>query len=674
MNRFVLLAAAVLAALPATPHARLDPASIDRALDPCVDFYGYANRRWLESTAIPDDRSNWGAFSELELRNEKLLLQAFEEGSKQPLPPEGTPERMAFQFYASGMDEAAIARAGLAPIAPLMAKAAAIASERSLASALATLHTHGIDAGFDFAVQVDSGDSRRYLAQVSQAGLGLPDRDYYLRDDERSVKLREAYRKHIARMFALAGESETDAQRLAATVFELETELARASLTIAERRDPHKTYNKLALKALEEAAPGFPWREYFAELGAPQLAELNVAQPEFMRAFARLAAARAPADWQAYTRWHVLLATASKLTAPFEQEHFDFHERQLDGVKAPPPRYRHVLAEMGGRFGARRAGMAIGKIYVARAFPPEAKARMQELVGNVKAALAARLKRVDWMEEETRRRALEKLAAMELKIGYPDRWRDYADLDAGPYPFAENWLRANAYDHRRELRRIGQPVDRTDWWMAPHIVNAYYNGRGNEIVFPAAILQPPYFDLRADDAVNYGAIGMVIGHEITHGFDDRGRRFDKDGNLREWWTAQDDKRYRERAALVERQYAGLDPVHGVKINGTITLGENLSDIGGTKIAYDALQLALAGKPRPAIDGLTPEQRFFVSFAHIWRSRGREEWERKLILTDAHSLPRLRVLGTIAHMPEFAKAFSCEPSRTLTAEWEKARIW
>ena len=674
MHRPALLLAAVLAALPADLHARLDVASIDRTLDPCGDFYQYANRHWLRSTQLPDDRPRVGAFSEVEMRNEKLLEELFRQALGRPLPPEGSPQRMVFQFYASGMDEKAIEAAGLAPIAPLLARTRAIASERGLASALAMLHGYDIDAAFGFSVQVDSKESKRYLAQLTQAGLGLPERDYYVRDDERSANLRAAYRKHVARMFALAGDTAAEAERLAGVVMDLETELARASMTAVERRDPHKTYNRMTLRQLEELAPGFPWREYFAELGAPQLTEINVAQPDFARAVARLAAQRAPADWQAYTRWHVLLATATKLPAAFAQEHFAFHQTELEGVKAQPPRHRHVMKEMGGRYGERRAGMAIAQVFVASAFPPEAKARMRELVANVRAGLEARLRRAEWMSEETRARALDKLAAMQVKIGYPDQWRDYSDLDAGPYPFAENWLRANAFDHRRRLKRIGQPVDRTDWWMAPHIVNAYYNGRGNEIVFPAAILQPPFFDFKADDAVNYGGIGMVIGHEITHGFDDRGRRFDKDGNLRDWWTAEDDRRYRERAALVVRQYAGFEPRHGLNINGQLTLGENLSDIGGAKIAFDALQLALAGKPRAPLDGFTPEQRFFLSFAQIWRHMARPEWERKLILTDAHSLPHLRVRGTISHMPEFAKAFSCDASKTLTAEWERARIW
>jgi predicted metalloendopeptidase len=671
MPRPALLLAALLAAFPAS--ARLDLAALDRAADPCTDFYRFANGRWLAAAAIPEDRPRWGAFQEIGARNEKLLEDAFGAALGKPLPPEGSEERKVFQFYASGMDEAAIERAGLAPIEPLLAKVRTVGGERSLAAALAALHLHGIDAGFRFGVPPDLKDTTRYIAQLSQGGLGLPERDYYFRDDVRSTALRTAYRRHVERMFALAGETPEAARQLAAAAIAIETELARASMTAVERRDPLKTYNRLTLAQLEEAAPAFPWKAYFAELGAPGLAELNVEQPAFLRAFARLAAERPARDWQAYARWHVLLATATKLPAAFEREHFDFHERELDGVKAQPSRHRRVLKEIGGNYGERRMGMAIGRVFVAHAFPPQAKARMLELVGNVRAALAARLERVDWMGEATRRQALEKLAAIRVKVGYPDRWRDYSDLDVGARPFADNWLRANAYDQRRFVKRIGAPVDRDDWYMSPHIVNAYY-GRGNEIVFPAAILQPPFFDVQAEDATNYGAIGMVIGHEITHGFDDRGRRFDKDGNLRDWWTAEDDRRYRERAALVERQYSGYEALPGLKANGALTLGENLSDIGGTRIAYDALQRALAARPRGAVDGLTPQQRFFISFAQAWRHVGRPEWERKVTLTDPHSLPRLRVLGTLAHMPEFAAAFSCEPGKVLAGEAERARIW
>jgi predicted metalloendopeptidase len=399
-----------------------------------------------------------------------------------------------------------------------------------------------------------------------------------------------------------------------------------------------------------------------------------VAQPAFFEALARLAAERPMAEWQTYLRWHVLHAAADKLPGRFDDENFDFYERQFRGTQTPPPRHRRVLRIIGGDFGEQGLGMAIGRIFVDKAFPPEAKSRALELIGNVKAALGDRLRTVDWMTEETRKRSLEKLDAMQIKIGYPDKWRDYSGADIGPYSFAENWMRSAALDVRRDVSRLGKPVDRGDWLMSPHIVNAYYNARGNEIVFPAAILQPPYFDARADDALNYGGIGMVIGHEITHGFDNRGRRFDKEGNLRDWWTPEDERRYTERAQRIVQQYAVFEGVEGVKPNGTLTLGENLSDVGGIKIAYDALQKALKARPQGKIDGLTPEQRFYISFAQGWRSKARIEWERNSLLTGQHSLPRFRVRGPVAHMPEFARAFACDPSKTLVSAGPGENIW
>lgn len=667
-----LALALALAALPAP--AALDVAGLDRSVDPCTDFYQYANRKWMQSTPIPDDRARWGTFEEIGLRNERVLVEALEEAQKKPLPPAGSPQRMAIQYYASGMDLAAIERAGLGPIEPLIALARSVASPRDLALAIARLHAAGVGAGFAFDVDPDAKESTRYLAEVAQGGLGLPDRDYYFLEDERSKKLREGYRRHVAKMFELAGEGAEAAARSAETVIALESEMARASMTALERRDVDKTYNKMTLAELEAQAPGFRWRDYFTAIGALELKELNVAQPAFATALGRLAVERPAADWQTYLRWHVLRSTANTLPAAFVAERFDFYERQFRGTKSPPPRPRLVLTTIGGTYGEQGLGMAIGRIFVDRTFSPQAKARALELVTNVKLALEDRLKRVDWMTEETRKRSLEKLAAMQIKIGYPDAWRDYSSLDLGPYPYAENHMRAAAYDLRRIVGRIGKPVDRTEWFMSPHIVNAYYNARGNEIVFPAAILQPPYFDMRADDAVNYGGIGMVIGHEITHGFDNRGRRFDKDGNLRDWWTPEDERRYKERAQKIVAQYAGFEGIEGVKPNGELTLGENISDIGGIKIAYDALQKALAGKPQGPIDALTPEQRFFLAFAQGWRSNARLEWERNSLLTGQHSLPRFRVRGPLRHMPEFAKAFSCDTSKALLTEGERANIW
>jgi len=665
---------AVLLAAPAiSAFAALDVAGIDPAADPCSDFYGYANGKWLRATTIPADRARWGAFDQLYERNEKTLAAALAEAREHP-PAAGTPQRKVADFFASGMDEEAIARAGLKPLEPLLARVAETKDGASLARTLAALQASGVNAGFVFFSRPDTHDSTRYTGDIQQGGLGLPDRDYYFKDDPRSVRIREAYVKHIARILELAGDAPEGAARSAAAVMAFETELARASMNATERRDVDKTENRMRVAELARQAPGFPWPEYLAAAGARDIAELNVAQPAFFKALARRAAEVSPEEWRTYLRWQVLRATEDKLTPPFEQAHFEFYEQVLRGRAQPLPRPYRVIGVIGGPYGSEPMGQALAMVFVDRAFSAKAKARSLELVAHVKAALAERLGALEWMGPETRKRALEKLAAMQVKMGYPDKWRDYSDADVGQYAFVENWMRAKQYFHRRNMRRIGEPVDRTEWTMGPHVVNAQYNGRGNEIIFPAGILQPPFFDADADDAVNYGGIGVVIGHEITHGFDDRGRRFDAKGNITDWWTEADARSYIQRAGRVTRQYDGYVAVENVHVNGKLTLGENIADIGGTKIAYLALQKALSEHPQGKIDGLTPEQRFFVSFAQIWRNHARVENERLQLQTDGHSPPRFRVQGTIANMPEFSRAFSCDASKSILSEGDRANIW
>ena len=668
LTRALAIAAAAAAC---SAGAVLDVAGLDRDIDPCSDFYRFANRRWLDSIEIPQDRTRIGAFDLLDESNMKTLVAGLDDATRAPAVA-ASPQAKVARFYASGMDLAAIEKAGLKPIAEPLARAGAVVDAKGLATTLAFLHQHGVDAGFAFFTRPDAKESTRYLAQVTQAGLGLPDRDDYFRDDARSEQTRQAYRKHVARTFQLAGADAAAAEKLAAQVWDLETMLAKASMTAVDRRDIDKTYNKMTLAQLVEAAPGFEWRAYFAALGAPDLQELNVAQPDFARAIGKLGDHYTL--WRTYMRWQVLRATASKLPEALAAENFDFYEATLRGRKARPPRSREVVETIGGRVGSEPMGQALAMVFVDRAFSAESKARMQEMVANIKAALAQRLRTLEWMDEATRVRALEKLAAMGVKIAYPDKWRDYSDAQVGAYSYADNWMRAKAYFVRRDVSRIGKPVDRAEWFMGPHIVNAQYNGSGNEIIFPAGILQPPFFDPKADDAVNYGGIGVVIGHEITHGFDDRGRRFDAKGNLTDWWTADDARRYVERAGRVERQYSGYIGVENIPVNGKLTLGENISDVGGTKIAYLALQKALAGKPRPVIDGLTPEQRFFLSLAQIWRSKYRDENERLQLRTDGHSPPRFRVAGIIANLPEFSAAFSCRAASPLLSEADRANIW
>lgn len=669
------IALALACALPPLASAALDVAGLAKDISACDDFYDYANRHWLEKTAIPDDKPGWGTFAIIEQRNKARLKEILATAAKANPFPAGSNRHKVVAYYASGMDEAAIAKAGLAPLKPVMDAIDAVKSPADLPVAFAALHRAGVKAGFAFSVRQDAKNSRRYLAEIRQDGLGLPDRDYYFRDDERSTAQRNAYQEHLAKVFGLAGEGRRAVTFLAASVMYTEKLLAGAQMTLVERRDPDRTYNLRTVEALAREAPGFDWKAYFAAIGAPALAELNVAQPAYAAAFAKLAAERPVADWRAYLRWHVIHAASTKLPRAFEEAHFAFFQKTLTGVATMPPREDRVIDAISGRYGQEPLAHAIGELFVGESFPPEAKRRALDLVGHVKAALRERLEANDWMEDATRRAALEKLDRMAVKIGYPDRWRDFSSAEVGDRPFAANWLAANAFEFRRNLARLGQPVDRGDWWMSPHVVNAYYGSSHNEIVFPAGILQPPYFDPKADDAVNFGGIGMVIGHEITHGFDDRGRRYDAEGNLRDWWTPADRERYRERAQAVVAQYDAYAGVDGLKVNGKLTLGENLSDLGGLRIAYLGLQRALAGKPREAIDGFTPEQRFFLAFAQAWRSRVRPEQERLRLLTDSHSPPRYRVQGPLANLPEFSRAFSCPAdSRAVRAQGEQVSIW
>ncbi len=543
------------------------------------------NHRWIESTAIPADRPDWGSFRMLDERNMQVLKAAIDAIPRQ-VPGDGSGRSKVLQFYASGMNTKAIESAGLTPLKAHFARIDAIAGPRDLPAVFAALQRQGIRAPVQFTVQQNLKDATRYIPVLGQAGLGLPDREAYFREDAHSKEVRDAYRRYVARLLELAGEAPQEAASAAETIFAFESELARASMTPTEQRDVDKTYNMRTIEELSAQSPGLDWPVFFAALGVKDTTEINVTQPQFMQAIARLAQSKPAAEWRLYLRLQLLHAAAPRLAEPFAQAGFDFNERVLRDVKVRPPRWREVIVLIGGRYGSEPMSQGLGQIFVERAFPPEAKARILALVANVKAALGDRLKSLEWMGEETRAKALEKLAAMNVKMGYPDKWRDFSYANVGPYVFATNWLNANEFRHDRDLARIGRPVDRDEWFSSPQIVNAFYNGRLNEIVFPAGILQPPFFDANADDAVNYGGIATVIGHEITHGFDDRGRRFDAKGNLHDWWTAQDAGRYLERTGRVERQFDSFVAVDGIHVNGKLTLGENLSDLGGVKIRRD----------------------------------------------------------------------------------------
>ncbi len=649
--------------------------SLRADVDACTDFYEYANGKWLATTAIPPDRASWGAFNELDKRTKADLRDILDAAARDPSLKLESAERKVAEFYRSGTDTAAIERAGTAPLSPEFARIDAMRTNRDLMDELARLHRMDVNAGFELTFTIDAQDSTRYLVELYQAGLGLPDRDYYFRADERSASQRAAYVKHVARMFELLGDAPDAAAKQAGIVMRLETQLANASMTTEQRRDPKAVHNKTAVSDLPRLAGGIDWDRYLRLVGVGDRKEINVAQPAFFKAFADAVQTVPMEDWKTYLRWQLVHATASKLSSPFENENFAFYGTLLTGRKALQPREERVVDTITGRFGNAPLAMAAGELYVAKRFSPEAKARALALVENMKAVLRERIAELDWMSDATRKAALHKLDAMVVKIGYPDRWRDYAALELDSPSYVGKWLAANAFEMDRQIALTKKPVDRTEWFSSPHTVNAFYSPQMNAIVFPAGILQPPFFDPARDDAANYGGIGMVIGHEITHGFDDKGRQFDAQGNLHDWWTAQDAERYVSRADRVAKQYGDYVGVEGLKVNGKLTLGENIADIGGLKIAYLALQRALKRRPQAPVEGFTPDQRFFIAFAQVWRNKMRPEFERLLINTDPHSPARFRVRGPLANMSEFAGAFSCRNIDTmLRAEDERAAIW
>jgi predicted metalloendopeptidase len=509
------------------------------------------------------------------------------------------------------------------------------------------------------------------IAQAYQGGLGMPDRDYYTKEDDGSKKLRDQYVEHVTKMLTLAGEPAAQAAEKAKKVMELETSLAKPARTRVELRDPQKNYNKMKPAELQKLMPDFTWADYFKELNLSAPGDINVGQPDFFKAVGEIFKSASIDDCKTYLRWHLIHNLASTLSSDFVDENFRFFETALRGTKVIKPRWKRVIAKTD-----EELGESLGKLYVAEHFPPEAKARALEMVNNLKEALADRIKTLEWMDEPTKKEALKKLAAFTVKIGYPDKWRDYSALKVDRTSYAANVLRGDMFETNRQLKKIGKPVDRAEWGMSPPTVNAYYSPNLNEIVFPAGILQPPFFDPKADDAVNYGGMGAVIGHEMTHGFDDQGRQFDATGNLRDWWTPESAKNYTQRSKAVVDQYAAYEALPGLKLNGELTQGENIADIGGVKLAYMALQKALSKKgPQAKIDGFTQEQRFFLGFAQIWRNNQRDEDLKLQVATNPHSPGRFRTIGPLSNLVEFQKAFDIpDGSPMIRSADQRVNIW
>ena len=650
----------------------VEPASFDPSAKPCEDFYQYAVGGWLKANPIPADKSRWGSFEELADRNRAVLKSILEETSAKADWPKGSAKQKVGDFFASGMDEAVIEKAGTKPLEPWFAKIDGVKANAGLPKLVAELHGRRFMAGYGFFVAQDQKQTTRTIPMVGQGGLGLPDRDYYLKDDAKSKEIRERYLAHVAKMLELLGDAPEAAKAKAAVVMDLETKLAKASRTRVELRDPEKNYNKRTLAQLVSEAPGYDWKAYFAAMGVPKGQDLNVRQPEFATAFAAMAAAEPLDSWKTYFRWHLVRTSASALPKKFDEESFAFFGRTLNGVPEQEERWKRVQAATDGALGE-----ALGQIYVEKAFSPKSKERMKVLVENLRASLRDRIEAAPWMGAETKKAAQKKLAAFGVKIGYPDKWRDYSALEISRASYFDNVVAANAFEVKRNLDKLGKPIDRTEWGMTPPTVNAYYSPTMNEIVFPAGILQPPFFWADGDDAVNYGGIGVVIGHEMTHGFDDSGSRYDADGNLKNWWSEEDRKSYDARTALVVKQFDGYKPLADQAINGKLTLGENVSDLGGLKVSYEALRKALGKDPNEAakVEGYTPAQRFFLNYAAIWRNNIREEALRVRLNTDPHSPGRFRVLGPLSALPEFHAAFGCAGAGPMVMpEADRPSIW
>jgi putative endopeptidase len=665
-----LLSVAPLAAAPApaaAPASGVDLQSIDTKVSPCDDFYRYVCSGWRASHPIPPDRSSWGRFDELQDHNYEALRAILEKDAA-PDPKRTPIQREIGDFYAACMDENAVEAKGTAPLKAELDRIAALSDRAGLADLIAYLHPTSVNALFSFSSLQDFADATQVLALADQGGLGLPDRDYYLKDDPKSAEQRKLYVEHVKNMLALLGEPADRAAADAAAVLGFETGLAKASLDIVSRRNPQNVYHRLAVKDLQALTPGFAWERYLQGISAPPMAALNVTVPDFFRGMDALIAKTDLPTLRAYLRWQLVHANADLLPRAFVNENFTFYNKTLAGAKELRPRWKRCVSATNSGLGE-----ALGQEYVERYFGADAKARTRAMVAAIEAALKQDIETLSWMTPTTRKAAEVKLHAIANKIGYPDRWRDYSSIRIQRDDFLGDTFRAERFEFRRQLGKIGKPVDRGEWGITPPTVNAYYNPLMNDINFPAGILQPPFYSQTADDAVNFGAIGAVIGHELTHGFDDSGRKFAANGNLQDWWTPEDGKEFESRVSCIADQYSGYTAVDDVKVNGRLTLGENVADNGGVRIASIALADTKAGRAGAKVDGYTPEQRFYIGWAQIWCENVTPEMDRLLALTNPHSPGRYRVNGVAANSPEFQKAWSCETGAPLAPE-KRCRVW
>jgi putative endopeptidase len=651
---------------PQAPEPGIDLSALDRAVQPCDDFYKFACGSWLRRTPIPEDRPQWGrGFSEILERNEALLREIVEKDARGEADPADPFAQKVGDFYSTCMDEQKAETASFATLQKELQAIDQINDSRSLARRVAELHRGGARAFFGFASRQDFRDASQVIGGVDQGGLGLPDRDYYFREDKKSEELRSLYQDHVGSMLSMAGDARAPAH--AKRIFQLETELAKASLDRVARRDPNKIYHRLDRSGLLTTAPHFEWNDYFATIGAAEVQAINVTAPDFFRALDALLARGRLDDVRVYLKWRAVEAAADTLGEKFVEERFRYN-RALTGAKAILPRWKRCV-----QMTDRALGEALGRTFVTTTVGAEGKGMAKEMIVNIEKAFEANLARLDWMDDAAKKASLYKLHKIDNKVAYPERWRDYARLSVARESLLENVLNAASFETARDLSMIGKPVDRNEWRMTPPTVNAYYSASRNEMVFPAGIMQLPFFSPEAPPASNYGGLGMVMGHELTHGFDDQGRKFDGDGNLREWWSPQTAKAYEERAACVTKQYDGYIAVDEVHLNGRLTLGENIGDIGGLKLMIAALRSKRQGQRATTVGGFNDEQQAFIAFAQVWCTNYRPEAARTQALTNPHSTAQWRVNGPVSDNPDFATAFQC-PATAPMAPVGRCTVW
>jgi predicted metalloendopeptidase len=656
---------------PVTRPKSFDQSAMDKTANPCEDFYQYACGTWRKNNPIPPDQSRWGRFNELAEYNRQVLRQILEKAAVNDPKRDAITQKIG-DFYASCMDEKTVNAQGSAPLKPLLDKVAAISNKDQLIDALAYLHSLGINALFGFGAQPELHNASMEGANIVQGGLGLPDRDYYIKDDPKSKETREKYVVHVTNMLKLLGDDPTAAQKEAQTIMDIETKLAQAAFDRVAMRDPKNRDHRMSVQDLAALAPNFSFPRFFASTGAPSFTDVNVVPPDFFKQVNGAIETTSLDDWKTYLRWHIVHNTAVGLSEPFVQENFSFYGKYLSGQKELQARWKRCV-----QMTDQLLGEALGQPYVRDNFGAEGKQRMLKMVNELEGALGQDIQQLPWMTDTTKTQAEGKLKAITNKIGYPDKWKDYSTVEIKRGDLAGDIRQARGFEVHRNWNKIGKPLDKKEWVMSPPTVNAYYSPPENDINFPAGILQPPFFDKSEDDAVNFGGIGVVIGHELTHGFDDQGSKFDADGNLKNWWTDADRKEFEERTGCLADEYSSFVAVDDVHLNGRLTLGENTADNGGVKIALMALHDELAkDKKNPASktkDGFTPEQRFFLGFAQIWCENRTDESARLLAKTDPHSPGQYRVQGPLQNNPDFAKAFGCKAGQKMVSQ-NACHVW